>query len=285
MNLLGLHAMVVTTGGGAASTRRAAEVASANGYDLLELPILDPSSLDVDAVRATADEHELGLACSLGLSLATDVSSEDTARVEAGIQLLRQAVDVTADAGADWLCGVLASALGRYDRPPTRAGRANAVAALKEVTRHAAERDIDLGLEIVNRYESNLLNTIAAGRSFLSDVGADRLWIHLDTYHALIEEESMTAAVRQAGDRLGYVHIGQNDRGRLDTGTVDLDELLSALAEADYRGPITFEGFSRATADPELANTLAIWRSPWTDGEELAADAAAFLRPRIRPAV
>lgn len=281
MNPIGLHAMVVTTGGDAAATKKAAEVASAAGYDLLELPILDPSTLDVDAVRATAAEHGLRLACSLGLSPATDVSSEDHTRVDAGTELLHQAVDVTADAGAGWLCGVLASALGKYDGPPTKAGWTNAVAALREVAAHAAERDIDLGLEIVNRYESNLITTVAAGRSFLEDVGDERLWIHLDAYHALIEEESMATAVREAGDRLGYVHIGQNDRGGLDTGTVDLDELLSSLGEAGYTGPITFEAFSRATADPELADTLAIWRSPWTDGETLAHEAAAFIRKRL----
>lgn len=283
MNPMGLHAMVVTSGGDAASTARAAAVAAANGYDLLELPILDPSSLDVGAVRAAADEHGLRLACSLGLSATTDVSSEDSATVDAGTALLHQAVDVTADAGAGWLCGVLASALGRYDRPPTPAGRSNAVAALREVAAHAADRDIDLGLEVVNRYESNLITTMAAGQEFLDDVGADRLWLHLDAYHALIEEESMAAAVHRAADRLGYVHVGQNDRGRLDTGTVDLDELFTALDDIGFTGPVTFEGFSRATADPDLANVLAIWRSPWTDGEELAAHAAAFLRNRLEP--
>lgn len=281
MNPLGLHAMVVTVGGDAAATRRAAEVAARTGYDLLELPILDPSTLDTDAVRSAAADHGLRLATSLGLSPDTDVSSEDPDAVQAGAERLHLAVDVTAAAGADWMCGVLASALGKYPGPPTRQGWDNAVAVLREVADHAKDIGINLGLEIVNRYESNLVTTVETGLDFLDQVSSDQLWIHLDTYHALIEEDSLEGAARQAGDRLGYVHVGQNDRGALDTGTVDLAGFLATLTAMDYGGPITFEGFSRATADPDLANTLAIWRSPWTDGEELAAAANTWLRDHL----
>jgi D-psicose/D-tagatose/L-ribulose 3-epimerase len=281
MNPLGLHAMVLTVGGDAAATRHAAEIAARAGYDLLELPILDPSTLDTEAVRATAAEHGLALATSLGLSPDTDVSSPDPAKVEAGTKLLHQAVDVTAAAGADWMCGVLASALGKYAGPPTQEGWDNSVAALTDVAAHAAEAGVRLGLEVVNRYESNLVTNIADGLAYLEAVGSEQVLLHLDTYHALIEEDSLDGAVRLAGDRLGYVHIGQNDRGDLRTGTADLDGFLAALAEVGFDGPITFEGFSRATADPALADTLAIWRSPWTDGEQLATDAIAFLRERM----
>lgn len=282
MNPLGLHAMVLTVGGDAEATRYAAAIAARAGYDLLELPILDPSTLDTEAVRAAASEHGLDLATSLGLSFDTDVSSTSTAAVEAGTQLLHQAVDVTAAAGADWMCGVLASALGKYPTPPSREGWNNAVAALRDVTAHAQQVGINLGLEVVNRYESNLVNDVADGLTFLDEVGNDHLFLHIDTYHALIEETSLDGAVRLAADRLGYVHVGQNDRGDLATGTVDLDGFLAALNEISFDGPITFEGFSRATADPALADTLAIWRSPWTDGEQLAVDALTFLQARMK---
>lgn len=281
MNPLGLHAMVLVVGNDEASTRHAVTVAARTGYDVLELPILDPSTLDTGAVRTAASEHGLRLATSLGLAPETDVSSTSTAAVDAGTRLLHQAVDVTASAGAEWMCGVLASALGRYTAPPTPAGWANAVAALTEVAAHAGEAGIRLGLEIVNRYESNLVTSVTDGLRFLDDVGSDHLRLHLDTYHMLIEEDSFDGAVRLAGDRLGYVHVGQNDRGGLSAGTVDLDGFLAALQAIGYDGPITFEAFSRATADPALADVLAIWRSPWTDGEQLAAEANAFLRERL----
>ena len=281
MNPLGVHAMVLTAGGDADAIRYAARAAAEAGFDLLELPIFDPTALDVEAARAAAGEHGLALSCSLGLSAETDISSDDASAVDAGTRLLHAAVDATADIGGGWLCGVLASKLGHYSAPATAAGRANSVAAMREVTGHARERGLNVGLEVVNRYESNLFNTITDGLAYLDEVGAANCWIHLDAYHSLIEEDSMAAAVHAAGDRLGYVHIGQNDRGALDRGTVDVDELLATLQETGFDGPITFEAFARETATEELADNLSIWRSPWSDGEQLAADAAAYLRQRL----
>lgn len=284
MNPLGLHAMVVTVGGDAAAIGNAAALAAGAGYDLLEFPILDPASLDTRAARGAAEEHGLTLATSLGLDDGTDVSSSQVPIVEAGVRRLLDAVAVSAEAGAEWMCGVLASALGRYAAPPTAAGWANATAALREVADEAARRGVRLGLELVNRYESNLVNTVTDGLRFLDEVGSPNLYLHLDTYHALIEEESLPGAVRLAGDRLGYVHIGQNDRGGLSSGTADLDAFLAELLASGFAGPITFEAFSRAVSDPDLAYRIAIWRSPWTDGAALAAEAHDFLVERLSAA-
>ena len=278
MSQLGLHAMVVTPEVSPRAIDEAVGVAASEGFDLLELPILDPGQLDAAHARAAATSAGLSLATSLGLSPETDVSSTDPATVEAGVQLLKKGVDVTADCGAERMCGVLASSLGRYSEPPTERGRGNAVAALREVSAHAEKRGIQLCLEMVNRYESNLVNTVRQGVDFVEAVGSDVLRLQIDTFHALIEEESLREAVVQAGELLAYVHVGQNDRGGLLGGTAPLGEFFDALREVQYGGPITFEAFSRATAPVELANTLAIWRSPWSDGPQLASEALGVLR-------
>jgi len=69
------------------------------------------------------------------------------------------AAGVVRDPGGDTLAGVLYSSLGRYTRPPTARGRANAVHAIQKLADHAAASGIRLALEVVNRYETNLLNT------------------------------------------------------------------------------------------------------------------------------
>jgi hypothetical protein len=47
--------------------------------------------------------------------------------------------------GSEYMGGVLYSALGKYDAPPTKEGRANSVAALKRVARRAADDGVTLG--------------------------------------------------------------------------------------------------------------------------------------------
>ena len=137
---------------------------------------------------------------------------------------------------------------------------------------------------MVNRYETNVLNTAAQASTFVDEIGEPNVKVHLDSYHANIEEESLRRAVLTCGDRLGYVHVGESHRGALGTGTVDFVQLFWGLAEIGYEGPITFESFSSRVASPDLSNTLCVWRDLWDDGETLARDARAYVLERLESA-
>ena len=90
--------------------------------------------------------------------------------------------------------------------------------------------------------------------------------------------------MRDCGDRLGYVHIGENHRGYLGSGHIDFGAFFGALAEIDFRGPVTFESFSSAVVAPGLSNDLAIWRNLWDDGFDLATHARSFIADGLRDA-
>lgn len=141
-----------------------------------------------------------------------------------------------------------------------------------------------MGLEICNRYETNVVNTARDCLRLADDIGADNVVVHLDTYHMNIEEDDFATPVRECGDRLGYVHIGESHRGYLGSGNIDFDEFFGALADIGYRGPVTFESFSSAVVAPGLSNDLAIWRNLWDDGEDLAAHARRFVHDGLRNA-
>jgi D-psicose/D-tagatose/L-ribulose 3-epimerase len=58
---------------------------------------------------------------------------------------------------------------------------------------------------------------------------------------------------------------------------VDFTAFFHALADIDYRGPITFESFSSTVAAAGLSADLALWRDLWDDGRALARHARAYL--------
>ena len=274
---LGVHALVWVGGWSREEARHAIASTAEAGYDLNEIPLLDPSSVDAVDTRRVLDEHGIAAACSLGLSPATDVSSEDPAAVAAGRRLLADALEAVVELGADYLGGVLYGLLGRHDAPVTECGRANAVEAIRELCDSAAREGVTIGLEAVNRYESNLLNTAEQALAFLDDLGARNATVHLDTYHMNIEEPGMGAAIERCGDRLGYFHVGESHRGPLGTGSVDFEEAFAALDRTGYDGTIAFESFSSAVVSPALTRALCIWRETWDDGMELATSARRFV--------
>lgn len=101
--------------------------------------------------RRVFAEHGEQAACSLGLSLDADISSADDAVVAKGAAELRKALTFAHGIGARHLCGILYSALAKYAGPPTAAGRRNAVRELRALASEAADKDVKLCLEVVNR--------------------------------------------------------------------------------------------------------------------------------------
>jgi D-psicose/D-tagatose/L-ribulose 3-epimerase len=202
--------------------------------------------------------------------------------VQAGERLLRQAADVVRDLGGDYLCGVIYCNLGKYAGPPTARGRANSVQAIQRLADHAAASGISLGIEVVNRYESNLFNTARQALAFLDEVDRSNVYVHLDTYHMNIEEPDMVSPVLRCADRLGYVHVGESHRGYLGSGSVDYAGFFRALAQVGYTGTITFESFSSTVVSPVLSNMLAIWRNLWEDSGDLARHARSFIDDQLR---
>ena len=280
-NKLGVHALVFSGGTSPEEITEIVRRTKEAGYDVLELSLHDAPSLDVAAARAEIDAAGLDVVCSRGLAFAADVSSDDPAVVAKGATLLQDSLQITHGLGGTHFTGALYSALGKYGAPLSAAGRANVVATLQELAKEAEAKGMTLGLEICNRYETNVINTAADALRLADDIGADNVLIHLDTYHMNIEEDDFVRPVLLVGDRLGYVHVGENHRGYLGSGHLDFTGFFHTLAAIDYRGPITFESFSSAVVSPTLSNDLAIWRNLWDDGPALAAHARRFVADHL----
>ncbi|MCP9000327.1 sugar phosphate isomerase/epimerase [Pseudarthrobacter sp. RMG13] len=278
---IGCHGLVWTGRFDAEGIRYSVQKTREAGFDLVEFPLMDPFSFDVQTAKSALAEHGLAASASLGLSDATDVSSEDPAVVKAGEELLNRAVDVLAELGATDFCGVIYSAMKKYLEPATAAGLANSKAAVGRVADRAADLGINVSLEVVNRYETNVLNTGRQALAYLEELNRPNLGIHLDTYHMNIEESDMFSPILDTAEALRYVHIGESHRGYLGTGSVDFDTFFKALGRIGYDGPVVFESFSSAVVAPDLSRMLGIWRNLWADNEELGAHANAFIRDKL----
>ncbi len=145
------------------------------------------------------------------------------------------------DAGATHVCGILEPAFQKYAMPAAPEGVKRSVEALQQVAAIAARSGITLGLEVVNRYESNVLNTASQGVEMCRRIGAPNVKIHLDAYHMNIEESDIQQAIIETGGLLGYFHAGDSHRGYLGSGPIDLAGVFRALAKANGQGPITVD--------------------------------------------
>lgn len=281
---IGCHGLVYSGTFDREGLTRAARHVQDGGFDLLEIPLLDPLNFDLDAGKAVLNGSGLQVAASLGLPEGADVSTADPEQVARAEQVLGRALEILADLNSQHLCGVLYGMLKKYPGPASDAGRRASQDLMGGIAQRAESLGITVSLEVVNRYEQNLFNTALGALEFVQEVGVDALKVHLDTYHMNIEESDMFLPVLDAAKagRLGYVHIGESHRGYLGTGTVDFDGFFRALHHVGYDGPITFESFSTAVVDDVLSVSLAIWRNLWQDGDDLGRHANDYIRGKLR---
>ena len=279
MNKLGVHALVWEAGWSHDECARAIAKTAEVGYDFIEAPALDPGSIDVDFTRRQLEANGIGINFSLGLD-----ADSDREKATRGKKRLEEALAVARDVGATHVCGILHSAFQKNSVPTTAAGVAMTVDVLARIAETASKSGITLGLEVVNRYESNVLNTASQGVELCKRIGAPNVKVHLDVYHMNIEESDIASAISETGDYLGYFHTGDSHRGYMGSGTIDLAGVFRALVRSGYGGPITFESFSSRVVGQPLEGILGIWRNLWEDGYDLASHALMYTRAQLKAA-
>ena len=284
MNKLGVHAFVWEHGWSKEQATRAINKTAEAGFDFIEAPSLDPSSIDPAVTTKLLEEAGIGIAFSMGLDFDSDISSCDPEKEARGKAVLLDAISVCRDCGGKSIAGILYSAFGKYHVQPTIEGIKRSADILREVAEVAAASDISLCLEVVNRYETNILNTAAQGVEMCQRIDAPNVKVHLDVYHMNIEESDMASAIVDAGPYIGYFHTGDSHRGYLGSGSIDLQSAFRALVRAKYEGPITFESFSSRVVGQPLEGILGIWRNLWEDGFDLATHALMYTRAQLKAA-
>jgi D-psicose/D-tagatose/L-ribulose 3-epimerase len=246
------------------------------GYDGVEVPIFD---LDIAKWKTWARRLEdLGLERTANTVIAPEHNpiSDDPAIREAAYRHMREVVDCCATVGSSILCGPHQVALGVFTgRGATDEEWKRSVEHLRRVAEYAEQSGVVLAEEVVNRFELYHLNTLDQGIRLVDEVGHPNCKLHLDTFHAHIEEKNTADAIRRAGSRIAHVHISENDRGVPGTGRVGWEQTLDALRDTGYDGWLTVEAFGNFL--PNLAAATKIWRPLFESEEKLAIEAHAFL--------
>ncbi len=246
------------------------------GYDGVEVPIFD---LDrVSWARWSQRLDDIGLQRTANTVVAPEHNpvSPDRAIREAAYQHMQSVVDCCVAVGSSLLCGPHQVALGVFTgRGATTEEWKRSVEHLQRVAEYASGAGVVIAVEAANRFELYHLNTLDQAIRFVDDVGHSNCRIHLDTFHAHIEEKRPADAIRRAGSRIAHVHISENDRGVPGTGSVAWSDTFAALHQIHYDGWLTVEAFGNSL--PNLVAATKIWRQLFDSEEQLATDAYAFL--------
>jgi sugar phosphate isomerase/epimerase len=226
------------------------------GYDGVELAVRDPRLLDAGEVKSLTGR--LGLAVPAlgtgqaygeeGLSFThpeRDVRRRAVERVKTHIELAHVL-------GAVVIIGLIRGRRG----PGAAPGESERwlIEALRECA--GCDQAVRLAIEPINRYETDLVNTVASGLGLLEKVGMGNVGLLLDTFHMNIEEPSLTASIVAGKDRLFHFHIADSNRWYPGAGHTRFAPVVDTLKQVGYRGFLSAEILPLPDPDEAAKKTI-----------------------------
>jgi D-psicose/D-tagatose/L-ribulose 3-epimerase len=275
----GAHAFVWIGEWNTRSGNKTIKAAARAGVDFVEIPLLDPATFEAKSHRKTLKAEGIEATCSLALPKAVHLPFKPK-KAQA---FLEQALEQVDAVGSRYLCGCIAYSLGVLTgKPPSQEEKQLVMDVIGKLAAKAHGMGITLGLEAVNRYETYMFNTLEDTRAIILKIGAPNLKLHADTYHMNIEEEGFYKPIMATRDVLEYVHMSESHRGMVGSGTVNWEQIFSALRDSKFSGYLALESF--AAINPALAAATCLWRAPRHSGAELAAGGMRVLREGAKKA-
>ena len=249
------------------------------GFDSVTVPIEQPGDFDPGRVRAAADQYGLRVHATGAYSADRDLTHDDPHVRATALRYIEQAAVIASEMGASLLVGPAYSATGKRRHIPESQRHLEwqrAVEGLGLAGDTVARYGLRIAVEPLNRFETDLVNTVSQGIDLIDTVNHDHIQLHLDTFHAHIEEKDLYSAIVQAGDRLIYVDASECDRGTPGSGQIDWRGLKAGLNAIGYRGDCVIETFTPDCVT--IAAAAAIWRPLAPSQDVIAKDGLQFLQ-------
>lgn len=249
------------------------------GFDLIEICVENPDTIDPQRIRERLDGAGISATVCGAFGPDRDISSDDPAVRANAIAYLKRCIAIAGELGADRVLGPMYSAVGRTrlaEPDERRAQRDLAARGIANAADMAADHGVHLGLEPLNRFETDLVNTVEQGLALVERIDRNNVGLLLDTFHMNIEEKSIPQAIRRASGRIVEFHACSSDRGTPGEDHLPWPEIASALGDVAFSGPVVIEAFTPKIR--EIARAVSIWRPLAESEDALAANGLAHLR-------
>lgn len=252
---------------------------AAMGFDVVEIAVEDPALIDAAAVKQGLDQYHLKASICGAFGPSRDLTHEDPAVHRQCLEYIADCLDLCVALDARFFGGPMYSAVGKARMVPADQRKREwerAVTNLRTACGMAAGRGLQIALEPLNRFESDLINTAADVARLVNDINEPAARIMLDGFHMSIEERDVEQAIRTAGKQLIHLQVSENYRGTPGTGQTPWAAYKKGLEAINYSGTVTIESFT--PDNRELAGAVCFWHPMAESQDDFAADGLRFLK-------
>lgn len=249
------------------------------GYDVVEIPVEDPGLIDVKKVKAALEANNLTATICGAFGPNRDLTHDNPDYQEACLSYIASCLEICRQLGAGFFAGPMYSAVGKARLVAAEQRKLEwdrAVINLRKVCNMAEDRGLEIAIEPLNRFESDLINTAEDVMRLIDDISHPAAKVLLDGFHMNIEEADIEKAIRLVGNKLIHLQVSENYRGTPGTGQTRWDAYYHSLASIQYQGVVSIESFAPGIS--ELANAVSMWRPVASSQDKFAIDGVRFLK-------
>ncbi|HUY32523.1 MAG TPA: sugar phosphate isomerase/epimerase family protein [Pirellulales bacterium] len=232
------------------------------GFDAIEIFPPGPEAVDRSQVRTLLADHGLALAAvGSGAGWVKNrlhLCLPDAARRTKARVFIRSIIDAAGALGAPAIIGSMQGRSGDGVDQATAGGYL--AEALEDLGEHARQYAVPLVFEPLNRYETNMVNTIAAGVRLLERLSTRNVALLADLFHMNIEEVDLPAAIREGGGHIGHVHFVDSNRRPAGLGHIDYSPIVAALDEIGYAGYASAEALPHPDSNAAARQTMVAFK-------------------------
>lgn len=226
------------------------------GYDGVELAVRDPGLLNLSVLKNILNENRLpvpaiGTGQAYGEEKLSFTDPDKKIRRQA-IGRIKSHVNLANHFGALVIIGLVRGKIG--SDIDERQAEQWLVEALTECA--AENKAVKIVIEPINRYETDLINTVDSAMKFLDNLKQENVGLLFDTFHANIEEPSIIESIILAKDRLFHFHVADSNRWYPGAGHIDFRMIIDTLVKINYKGFVSAEIMPMPDADTATRKTI-----------------------------
>jgi len=241
------------------------EYAGQLGFDAVEIFAPSMESLDLVLLGKCLDAAGVQLA-ALGTGAGwvkhrLQLADPDPAKREEARRFVRSVIDTAGPFGA---MAIIGSMQGRSDAEvDAKSAMSYLAEALEDGGAHAAQYNVPLLYEPLNRYETNQCCTVAQGVQLMRSLSTDNVRLLCDLFHMSIEETDIGDALLCGDKSVGHIHFVDSNRRPVGCGHMNLAPVMRSLRKIGYEGYLCAEAFPWPTPHEAARQTMRAYRY-WT---------------------
>jgi sugar phosphate isomerase/epimerase len=124
------------------------------------------------------------------------------------------------------------------------------------------ENHVMLVFEPLNRYETNLINSLRQGCDLICSIpGISNVKLVADLFHMNIEEADMPASIAETKEFIAHYHFADSNRLAPGMGHTDFKSVATAIHSTGYEGYLSVECFTKNNLENTMEKSIDTFKT------------------------